>query len=156
MSVRPATADDVPTLVRLCQAFWASQLDSGLKDRRDLTDAAVTAETQRLVTRPRTCVLLGTVDADPAGYVVATVQAAPHLTPPVVKVIEEIFVTAAFAGSGLGARLAAQAFATLLPDTPARQQIRVLAGNTGGRAFWHRLGFEDAVLIMEREQGGPR
>lgn len=156
MIIRPATAEDVPLLVRLRQAFWASQLDSGLKDRRDLTDAAMTAETQRLVTRPRTCVLLGTVDAEPAGYVVATLQAAPHLTPPVVKVVEEIFVTADVAGSGLGARLATQAFATLLPDTPAREQIRVLAGNARGRAFWRRLGFEDAVLIMEREQAGPR
>lgn len=153
-TIRRATADDASAVAQLRASFWTTQADLGLKDKRNASHADWRADTDKLISRARTVVLVAESGDGLLGYIYGAVQAAPHLTPPIVKVVEEVFVQPGTVGRGLGARLVAACFEELLPGQTAREQIRVLADNTGGRSFWARQGFADAVIIMERQRIG--
>lgn len=154
--IRKALPGDLQPLAMLRHAFWRGQEQMGLLDRRDLGLDALVAETEKLLGRPRSLMLVAcNLDTgQPFGYVYATVQVAPHLDPAYVKVIEEIYVEPGEGRQGLGRQLAERGFSDVVNIPGAREQIRVIAGNSGARAFWQRLDFAEEVIIMERRKDG--
>lgn len=147
--IRPAMASDLDRLFALRRAFRASQVRAGMARDRGGSAAALRAETAALLIRPRTVLLLADAGG-PCGYVLASLQIVPGPVPARVALVEEIFVRPGRARRGLGRVLAERALARLPGGGEGRQQVRVLAGNAAGHAFWRQLGFEDVLVTMER------
>lgn len=148
--IRRATGADLADLIALRRAFWESQVRAGLADSPDLSEARLLQDTEGLLSRPRTVLLLAMGEEAPCGYALAALQIVPGQAQSRVALVEELFVRPGTVRRGLGTALAEQALAELPSGAAARQQIRVLACNAVGRAFWQRLGFRDAVVTMER------
>lgn len=51
---------------------------------------------------------------------------------------------------GVGRALAEAALAWVRERGVARVEVRVVAGNPEGRAFWRALGFSEHVAVLER------
>lgn len=152
--IRRAVAADLLMLAKLRCAFWDSQVQAGLVDGRDLSEAGLEEETRALIARPRTALLLAAEAEGPGGYVLAALQIVPARAGSPVVLVEELFVRPGRLRRGLGRALAERAIAELAAGPAPRLQARVLAGNAAGRAFWDRLGFRDALVTMERGGGG--
>lgn len=149
--MRLATAEDTQSVSDLRREFWLSQFSTGLRDGRTIDESVLATETRKLISRPRSVlVVLENVEGNSlVGYAYATQLAAPHLCPPFVRSVEEIFVKPGSGRNGSG-RALAEAALSAIGIPAARSQIRVIWENEAGRAFWSELGFQPSVLIMER------
>ena len=154
-TIRRAGQGDVRLLAELRGAFWQSQVQSGLPERRAMGPEHLFAETEAMVVRPRTSVLLALAsDGEALGYALASLQIVPGQEPSRVTVVEDLFVCPGGARRGLGRQLAEQALAEVAGGGEAVQQVRVVAGNAVGRAFWQGLGFRDLLVTMDRHADG--
>lgn len=150
MIFRTAVDADVQELSELRFLFWQSQHAAGMRDGRNLERARLLEETAKMLTRPRSALMVAEGSSALIGYCFGTQIVAPNLNPACVRSIEEVFIGTKHLNAGSGRALVAATLDAIGPPN-ARTQIRVLWENDAGRRFWEKLGFEPAVLIMERE-----
>ncbi|HTL13611.1 MAG TPA: GNAT family N-acetyltransferase [Thermomonas sp.] len=134
LSIRPATADDVP-LIR--------QLIAELADYERLAHAAVATDddlrAQLFGARPAAEVLIGEVDGEPAGFALFFHNFSTFLGKRGLY-LEDLFVRPAARGAGLGKHLMAALARIAVQRDCGRFEWSVLDWNAPAIAFYRRLG----------------
>ena len=134
LSIRPATADDVP----LIRALIAE-----LADYERLSHAAVATDDglreQLFGTQPGAEVLIGEVDGEPAGFALFFHNFSTFLGKRGLY-LEDLFVRPAFRGSGLGKHLMAALARIAVQRDCGRFEWSVLDWNTPAIGFYRKLG----------------
>ncbi len=134
LSVRPATADDVP----LIRALIAE-----LAEYERLADAAVATDeglrAQLFGAQPAAEVLVGEVDGQPAGFALFFHNFSTFLGKRGLY-LEDLFVRPAFRGAGLGKALMAALARIAVARDCGRFEWSVLDWNAPAIAFYRRLG----------------
>jgi len=134
LSIRPATADDVP-LIRI--------LIAELADYERMPDAAVATEAdlraQLFGDHPAAEALIGEVDGEPAGFALFF-HSFSTFTGKRGLYLEDIFVRPAFRGVGLGRQLMAALARIAVQRDCARFEWSVLDWNTPAIAFYRAIG----------------
>ena len=134
LSIRPATADDVP-LIR--------QLIAELADYERLAHAAVATDadlrTQLFGERPAAEVLVGEVDGEPAGFALFFHNFSTFLGKRGLY-LEDLFVRPAARGAGLGKHLMAALARIAVQRDCGRFEWSVLDWNAPAIGFYRTLG----------------
>jgi GNAT superfamily N-acetyltransferase len=134
LSIRPASADDVP-LIR--------QLIAELAEYEKLAHAVVATEAdlraQLFGAQPAAEVLIGEVDGEPAGFALFFHTFSTFLGKRGLY-LEDLFVRPAFRGAGLGRHLMAALARIALQRDCGRFEWSVLDWNQPAIAFYRRLG----------------
>ena len=134
LSIRPATADDVP-LIR--------QLIGELADYERLADAAVATDDslreQLFGAQPAAEVLIGEVDGQAAGFALFFHNFSTFLGKRGLY-LEDLFVRPAFRGSGLGRHLMASLARIAVQRDCGRFEWSVLDWNAPAIGFYRTLG----------------
>jgi ribosomal protein S18 acetylase RimI-like enzyme len=130
-------------------AFWSDQIAKGSIDHPDVEPARLLADTDKLIERARTFVLLATDRDKPAGYILGQMKILPGIAGSPVSSIEELFVGPAYRHASVAQNLTETVIAELLAAGARRIQLRVLEDNDEGRTFWRRIGFSPSVIIYE-------
>lgn len=157
MEIRPAAAGDVPALLPLVEDYWRFEGIAGFEPSR------VAAQLERLLSEPRLGAgWVATADGRPVGYLVAVyVFSLEHLG--VTAEIDELFVTVAQRGRGIGARLLGAAEAEFRRVGCTNVSLQLARGNMAGRAFYRRhqyserSGFEllEKMLVARPGRAAP-
>lgn len=153
-AIRRAGEGDLGALLALRRRFFESQIAAGLLDVPADLEATLAATTPALLTSRRNDVLLAEEGAA-LGYLHAATRVAPGMRQPRIGSVEEVFVAPEARAAGLARDLVERALEAMRERGAERFQLRVLAGNDGGRAFWRRLGFVENVLILEMPPEAP-
>ena len=134
LSIRPATADDVP-LIR--------QLIAELAEYERLADAAVATDDglreQLFGAQPAAEVLIGEVDGEAAGFALFFHNFSTFLGKRGLY-LEDLFVRPAFRGSGLGRHLMASLARIAVQRDCGRFEWSVLDWNAPAIGFYQSLG----------------
>ncbi len=134
LSIRPATADDVP-LIR--------QLIAELAEYERLADAAVATDDglreQLFGAHPAAEVLIGEVDGEPAGFALFFHNFSTFLGKRSLY-LEDLFVRPAFRGAGLGKHLMASLARLAVQRDCGRFEWSVLDWNAPAIGFYRTLG----------------
>ncbi len=134
LSIRPATADDVP-LIR--------QFIVELAEYEQLAHAVVATDddlrTQLFGARPAAEVLIGEVDGEPAGFALFFHNFSTFLGKRGLY-LEDLYVRPAFRGAGLGRHLMAALARIAVQRDCGRFEWSVLDWNQPAIAFYRRLG----------------
>ena len=134
LSIRPATADDVP-LIR--------QLIAELAEYERLADAAVATDDglreQLFGAHPAAEVLIGEVDGEPAGFALFFHNFSTFLGKRGLY-LEDLFVRPAFRGAGLGKHLMASLARLAVQRDCGRFEWSVLDWNAPAIGFYRTLG----------------
>ena len=134
LSIRPATADDVP-LIR--------QLIAELAEYERLADAAVATDddlrAQLFGAHPAADVLIGEVDGEPAGFALFFHNFSTFLGKRGLY-LEDLFVRPGFRGSGLGRHLMASLARIAVQRDCGRFEWSVLDWNASAIGFYRTLG----------------
>ena len=134
LSIRPATADDVP-LIR--------QLIAELAEYERLADAAVATDDslreQLFGAHPAAEVLIGEVDGDAAGFALFFHNFSTFLGKRGLY-LEDLFVRPAYRGSGLGRHLMASLARIAVQRDCGRFEWSVLDWNAPAIGFYRTLG----------------
>ena len=134
LSIRPATADDVP-LIR--------QLIAELAEYERLADAAVATDEglreQLFGAQPAAEVLIGEVDGQPAGFALFFHNFSTFLGKRGLY-LEDLFVRPEFRGHGLGKHLMATLARLAVQRDCGRFEWSVLDWNELAIAFYRRIG----------------
>ena len=134
LSIRPATADDVP-LIR--------QLIAELADYERLAQAAVATDddlrAQLFGARPAAEVLIGEVDGEPAGFALFFHNFSTFLGKRGLY-LEDLFVRPAARGAGLGRHLMAALARIAVQRDCGRFEWSVLDWNAPAIGFYRSLG----------------
>ena len=134
LSIRPATADDVP-LIR--------QLIAELADYERLAHAAVATDADLREAlfgpQPAAEVLIGEVDGQPAGFALFFHSFSTFLGKRGLY-LEDLFVRPAFRGAGLGRHLMATLARIAVQRGCGRFEWSVLDWNAPAIGFYRRLG----------------
>ncbi len=134
LSIRPATADDVP-LIR--------QLIAELAEYERLADAAVATDDglreQLFSAQPAAEVLIGEVDGEAAGFALFFHNFSTFLGKRGLY-LEDLFVRPAFRGSGLGRHLMASLARIAVQRDCGRFEWSVLDWNAPAIGFYRTLG----------------
>ena len=134
LSIRPATADDVP-LIR--------QLIAELAEYERLADAAVATDDglreQLFSAQPAAEVLIGEVDGEAAGFALFFHNFSTFLGKRGLY-LEDLFVRPAFRGSGLGRHLMASLARIAVQRDCGRFKWSVLDWNAPAIGFYRTLG----------------
>ena len=134
LSIRPATADDVP-LIR--------QLIAELAEYERLADAAVATDddlcAQLFGAQPAAEVLIGEVDGEAAGFALFFHNFSTFLGKRGLY-LEDLFVRPAFRGSGLGRHLMASLARIAVQRDCGRFEWSVLDWNAPAIGFYRTLG----------------
>ncbi len=134
LSIRPATADDVP-LIR--------QLIAELAEYERLADAAVATDDglreQLFSAQPAAEVLIGEVDGEAAGFALFFHNFSTFLGKRGLY-LEDLFVRPAFRGSGLGRHLMASLARIAVQRDCGRFEWSVLDWNAPAIGFYRSLG----------------
>jgi ribosomal protein S18 acetylase RimI-like enzyme len=151
--IRQAGSDDAPELIGLRLKFFESQIAAGLLDIPESLEKAVTGTTPSIILNKRTQCLVAAASGRLLGYVTLLTRVVPGVTKPMVASIEESYVLDEMRGSGLASQLLEEAISRIKGAGIDRLQLRVLAENDRGKAFWAKNGFVDNVHIMEYTRG---
>ena len=151
--IRQAGNDDAPQLIELRLKFFESQIAAGLLDIPENLEKSVVGTTTSIMLNKRTLCLVAAAPARLLGYVSLLTRVVPGVTRPTVASIEESYVLEEMRGSGLANQLLEEAINRIKGAGIDRIQLRVLAGNDRGKAFWAKNGFVDNVHIMEYTRG---
>ena len=134
LSIRPATADDVP-LIR--------QLIAELAEYERLADAAVATDddlrAQLFGAQPAAEVLIGEIDGEAAGFALFFHNFSTFLGKRGLY-LEDLFVRPAFRGSGLGRHLMASLARIAVQRDCGRFEWSVLDWNAPAIGFYRTLG----------------
>ena len=146
--VRRATEADLEVVKTLRRDFFDSQIKAGLLDLPIDLDAMIDTSTGSIIAGRRNDVFVYETDKV-EGYLYAATRIVPGYAKPAVSVIEEFFITSQQRGTGAANVLLKNVMEVLDTRGADRIQLRVLAGNAAGRAFWSRTGFVENVHILE-------
>jgi GNAT superfamily N-acetyltransferase len=92
---------------------------------------------------------------DPVGMACVRIDRAPPILREVERAeLTDLFVRPAWRRRGLGRALARAALDWVASRGVRRVEVRVVAANTGARAFWRALGFGDHVQVLQLELPG--
>ena len=136
-TIRPATTDDVATLIPLVSQYWRFEAIEGF-------DAA---RVESLLDRVMSDTKLGhawlaVVDGTPAGYLLAVyVFSLEHQG--LTAEIDELFVLPQFRGAGLGRRLLDTAEETFRARGCTNVSLQIGRDNAAARAFYRGSGYLD-------------
>jgi GNAT superfamily N-acetyltransferase len=96
-------------------------------------------------------VFVAELEGELVGMSCARVDRAPPILLEVERAeITDLGVQRGHRRRGIGRALAEAALAWVRERGVARVEVRVVAGNRGGQAFWRDLGFGDHVQILQR------
>jgi ribosomal protein S18 acetylase RimI-like enzyme len=146
IAVRAARKTDIAALTQLRSAFWSDQIAKGSIDNPDTDPAQLSADTGKLIERPRTILFLAADGDKPVGYIFGQTKILPGST---VSSIEEIFTDSAYRHTKSARALVDKALAAFQVGGAQRIQLRVLEANGEGRTFWQQMGFAPSVTIYE-------
>ncbi len=153
--LRPADADDVEAIADLFLACWRTSYRDVLP--LDVVDMYGPASARDLWRRSlgvgageRRVVVAERIDGSILG-VVATGRDPDH---PALGHVFSLYVHPGAQGLGIGARLMSAAVERFRADALSEASLWVFAANTGGRAFYERLGWlADGTKRVEPEYG---
>jgi GNAT superfamily N-acetyltransferase len=137
-TIRPATAADAATIVRLIRALAEYER---LSDEIRVTEADILRDGFG----PRPCFecLLAEIAGDPVGFALYLADYSTFAGRAGIFV-EDLFVAEAARGRGIGRRLLARLAALAQERGASSLNLNVLDWNPA-RAFYHRLGFEEST-----------
>jgi len=105
----------------------------------------------RLLREPDAAVFVQERDGAACGFVVAELaRATPVLRETVRAEITDLYVRPEARRRGSGRALVEAALAWVGERGVERVEVRVVAGNAEGQAFWRALGFADFVDVLHR------
>lgn len=133
--IRPATSDDVATLIQLVSQYWRFEAIEGF-------DAAkIQALLKRVIAEPALGqAWLATVEDRPAGYLLAVYVFSLEYQGLTAE-IDELFVSPDHRGQGLGGRLLDVAEASFRARGCTKVFLQVGRDNDEARAFYGSRGF---------------
>jgi ribosomal protein S18 acetylase RimI-like enzyme len=149
-----ARKSDAPALAKLRAVFWADQISKGAVDHPDIEPTRLLADTDKLIERARTFVLLATDRDKPAGYIFGQTKILPGIAGSRISSIEELFVEPAYRRTNVAQSLVEKSIAEFQASGAQRIQLRALENNDEGRSFWRRMGFYPSVTIYEYIEPG--
>lgn len=150
IQIRPATADDTPTILGFIRA---------LADYEKLSHAVVATEaelrTHLFGPRPAAEVLVGELDGRPVGFALFFPNFSTFLAKPGIY-LEDLFVLPAARGHGVGKALLTAVAKLAVGRNAGRLEWSVLDWNDPAIGFYRKLGAEplDDWTTM-RLTGGP-
>ena len=138
LSIRPATADDVPLILSLIRELADYEK---LSDQVSATEAALreTLFSERPGARPAAEVLVAHNDGEPAGFALFFPNYSTFLAKPGIY-LEDLFVRPAFRGLGIGKALLASVAKLAVERDCGRFEWSVLDWNEPAIGFYRRLG----------------
>lgn len=150
--VRRATGGDLAALT----ALWIEitqhhrALDS-LYSLRPGAEQAIRGLLRSMLEDRRCALFVSERDGEVVGMSCVRIDQAPPILREVERAeITDLGVRMSLRGRGIGRRLAGAALAWVREQGVARVEVRVVAGNREGQAFWRALGFGDHVQILQR------
>ena len=106
---------------------------------------------RRMLAEDDCAVFVADLEGELVGMSCARVDRAPPILLEVERAeITDLGVQRGHRRRGIGRALAEAALAWVRERRVARVEVRVVAGNRGGQAFWLDLGFGDHVQILQR------
>ncbi len=133
-TIRPATPDDVPTILELIKA---------LAEFEKLSHEVVATEDQLRSTlfgeRPAAEVLICEVDSKPAGFALFFTNYSTFLAKPGIY-LEDLFIKPDMRSHGLGKKMLIELARIALARDCGRLEWSVLDWNTRARKFYEELG----------------
>lgn len=135
--IRRATADDVPALLPLIQAYWA------FEDIAGFDAARISAQLARLLSDARLgCGWLVFVNDAPAAYLLTVyVFSLEHLG--LTAEIDEFFVLPQYRGSGVGGELLRIAETEFALAGCTNVSLQLARDNNAARGFYRRRGYAE-------------
>lgn len=135
LTIRPATVQDVGSLLRLVSEYWDFEGVGGFEEAR------VREQLERLLADLHLGAAWLAIDGDtPAGYLLAVyVFSLEHLG--LTAEIDEFFIRPGFRGGGTGARMLRTAEEAFRAAGCTNASLQVGRGNDAGRRFWLRQGY---------------
>ena len=141
-TLRPATADDMPTIADLWHAGWHDAHPGHVPD--ELTASRTLAEFHHRVPDRTGDTTVAEVDGELAGFVMV-----------VGDEVEQVYVGAAHRGSGVAEVLLDEAVRQVAAAGHDRAWLAVVEGNARARRFYERRGWRDeGALPYEVTSGG--
>jgi ribosomal protein S18 acetylase RimI-like enzyme len=153
LSARPASPDDVATLVSLYRGLEAEQAD--LKAMWPLADGLaepVAGSLADAIGDPEVVVILGEVEGYPFGFALARVEPLlPQAAPERVGSIRLIYTEPAARGVGLGEVMIKEVLERLRSMGLGRFDAHVLPGHRLAKNFFEASGFAARSIVMYHE-----
>jgi len=150
--VRPGGRRDVVAIVSL----WSELIrhHARLDPQYRLADGAEATwrdHLVRLLRAPSAAVFVHEQDGAADGFaVVETARAAPIFSETVRAEITDLYVQPDARRRGTGRALVEASLAWAAEQGVGPVEVRVVAGNAEGQAFWRALGFADFVDVLQR------
>jgi GNAT superfamily N-acetyltransferase len=137
MQVRHATPADVPALLPLVEEYWRFEAIAGFDP------GLVAAELERLLSRPPLgACWIAEAHGTAAGYLLAVyVFSLESLG--LTAEIDELYVTSAHRGHGVGAALLERAEVGAAQAGCRGVSLQLGRGNDAARAFYHQRGYRE-------------
>ena len=137
IEVRKADTNDVPSLLRLIEAYWRFDNIDGFSAER------LAPQLERLINEPSLgAAWIGVEDGRAIGYLVAAYVFSVEFMG-VVAEFDEFFVEARSRGIGLGKKLIQAAEQECHRVGCTYISLQLSRGNESARRFYHRYGFRD-------------
>ena len=146
VSIRPALAADVPSLLALVREYWAFEGIDGFDETR------AEHAPRRLFDNPALgCAWIARDASTPVGYLLACYVFSLEQGGLTAE-IDEFFVKPGHRGTGLGRRLLRTAEQAFAAAGCARVALQLGRGNDAARAFYGRCGYRarDGYELMDK------
>jgi ribosomal protein S18 acetylase RimI-like enzyme len=150
ISIRLATAADVPTIVKLNDALFHE--DAALHDPAMNLDWARehgSAYFSRYFEAPTSIVYLAESDGSPVGYLAGYVKPPNDYRPIRSAELESIYILPDFRSGGVGKQLTQQFLSWCRSQGAVRISVTAYSDNENAVAFYRRLGFTDKHTTLE-------
>ena len=152
LTLRPATAADVPALTRLAVASFVDafgHLYSGADLAAFLRDSKSEAATAALVADPDGAMQVAERGGEPIAYCKIGYKCGwpGHARGNKAMELKQLYAAASATGSGVGSALMDWALAALNAAGADEVQLSVWSGNHGAQRFYARYGFEKVADV---------
>ena len=149
-SVRTATTDDIPILVRLNTGLFAE--DSGVRDQfasarwpgREDYFVELIADGKRNV------VWMGLLDEHPVGYLVCRLNDPIDIRPVTSAILESMYVEPGSRGCGVGATLVRRFLRWASDHHAGRAAVNAYTENDRAIRFYRHLGFRPKTVTLDQ------
>ena len=137
IEIRKANVDDVPSLLRLIEAYWIFEHIDGF------SAGSLAPQLERLIDTPSLgTAWIGFEDSQAAGYLIAVYVFSVEFMG-IVAEFDELFVQAESRGSGIGTKLIQTAERECQQIGCTYVSLQVSRENESARRFYYRNGFQD-------------
>ncbi len=137
VEIKQATADDIPSLLKLVEQYWGFENISGFEPVRLAT------QLERLCSTPQLgCSWIAYEGDTPVGYLLAVyVFSLEHggLT----AEIDEFFMLSQYRGHGVGSAMLQAAESTFIRAGCTNVSLQLAHGNDTARVFYRRNGYKE-------------